>query len=31
MLKLPDYQSDMDMEKKLRVAITCGAQGFEFT
>ena len=31
MLKLPDYETLEDMEKKLRVAVTCGGQGFEFT
>ncbi|XP_066926348.1 E3 ubiquitin-protein ligase HACE1-like [Clytia hemisphaerica] len=31
MLKLPDYETKEILEKKIRIAITCGGQGFEFT
>lgn len=31
MLKLPEYESKDELEKKLMLAIECGAQGFEFT
>lgn len=31
MLKLPDYESEKELERKLRIAISCGSLGFEFT